>query len=288
MILTSIRCIILEEYAVSKNFEELRPFPDFEEYVISTSVDTSCMILWSNIKKNTFSANTPYPRNQYSVLVNTPYSKNQYSVLVNTPYPKNQYSVLVNTPYPKNQYSVSEDPIHRIGQYAVSKNRIWRTVFRFPPYPFNYPTRRLTIEEMLAKFIDEGKREHEEMEIFIIEFRTTNELLLKERSNLSSELEIKVNELSKVMGNVLIPKNKVKRVTTRGGNMAFSKEINETGINKNKPPRFEQDVQEKPHDDGVENKSSIILEKTTQPLVKPQQSSIPFPNRVRKEKEEAL
>ncbi|GKF14062.1 hypothetical protein Tco_0055524, partial [Tanacetum coccineum] len=31
-----------------------------------------------------------------------------------------------------------------------------------------------------------------------------------------------------------------------------SKEINETGINKNEPPRFEQDVQEKPHDDGVE------------------------------------
>ncbi|GKB01279.1 hypothetical protein Tco_0829323 [Tanacetum coccineum] len=68
--------------------------------------------------------------------------------------------------------------------------------------------------------------------------------------------------------------------------MTTSKEIKETGINK--PPRFEQDVQEKPHDDGVENKSSRILDKTTQPLVKPQQSSIPFPNRVRKEKDEAL
>ncbi|GJZ48530.1 hypothetical protein Tco_0602362 [Tanacetum coccineum] len=29
------------------------------------------------------------------------------------------------------------------------------TVFGFPPYPFNYPTRRMTIEEMLDKFIDE-------------------------------------------------------------------------------------------------------------------------------------
>ncbi|GJW39974.1 reverse transcriptase domain-containing protein [Tanacetum coccineum] len=67
-----------------------------------------------------------------------------------------------------------------------------------------------------------------------------------------------------------------------------SKKINETGINKNEPPRFEQDVQEKPHDDGVENKSSSILERTNQPLVKPKKSSIPFPNRVRKEKEEAL
>ncbi|GKB40667.1 hypothetical protein Tco_0885609 [Tanacetum coccineum] len=57
------------------------------------------------------------------------------------------------------------------------------TVFREPPYPFDYPMRRLTMEEILAKFIDEGRREHEEMEIFIKEFRTTNELLLKTRGN---------------------------------------------------------------------------------------------------------
>ncbi|GKC01940.1 reverse transcriptase domain-containing protein [Tanacetum coccineum] len=72
-------------------------------------------------------------------------------------------------------------------------------------------------------------------------------------------------------------------MTTRGGNMTSkatrSKEINEIGINKNEPTRFEQDVQEKPHDDGVKNKSSSIRERTTQPLVKLQQSSIPFPNR---------
>ncbi|GJR44923.1 reverse transcriptase domain-containing protein [Tanacetum coccineum] len=110
------------------------------------------------------------------------------------------------------------------------------TVFGEPPYPFNYPTRRLTMEEMLAKFIDEGRREHEEMEIFIKEFRTTNELLLKTQSNLLSELKI----------------------------------------------------EEKQHDDGVENKSSSISEKAAHPFVKPQQSSILFPNRVRKEKEEAL
>nr|GEZ00021.1 retrotransposon Gag protein [Tanacetum cinerariifolium] len=89
------------------------------------------------------------------------------------------------------------------------------TVFGFPPYPYNYPTRMLTMEEMLAKFIDEGKREHEEMEIFIKEFKTTNELLLKERSNLLGELKIEINELSKVMSNVLIPKYEVNRVTTR-------------------------------------------------------------------------
>ncbi|GJR04571.1 reverse transcriptase domain-containing protein [Tanacetum coccineum] len=152
---------------------------------------------------------------------------------------------------------------------------------REPPYPFDYPMRRLTIEEILAKFIDEGRREHEEMEIFNKEFRTTNELLLKTRSNLLSELKIEVNELSKVVSNVLIPKNEVKGVTNRGGKMAFeathSKKINETGINKNEPPRFEQDVQEKPHDDCVENKSSSIRERTTQPLnLKQLDINIPF------------
>ncbi|GJS14741.1 hypothetical protein Tco_0409213 [Tanacetum coccineum] len=113
----------------------------------------------------------------------------------------------------------------------------------FPPYSFNYPTRRMTIEEMLDKFIVEGKREQEEMEIFIKEFRTSNELLLKERSNLL-----------------------IKGVITRGGKMTSeairSKEINENGINKNKPPRFEQDVQEKPNDDGVESKSSALVQIT--------------------------
>ncbi|GJY87331.1 reverse transcriptase domain-containing protein, partial [Tanacetum coccineum] len=126
-------------------------------------------------------------------------------------------------------------------------------VFGFPPYPFNYPTRRLTIKEILAKFIDEGKRKHEETEIFIKEFRTTNELLLKER-----------------------------RATTRGGKMTSeatpSKETNETRINKNEPPRFEQDVQEKPHDVGVKNKSSSLGEpKPTRMSLELANMSIQYP-----------
>ncbi|GJT93699.1 hypothetical protein Tco_1082544 [Tanacetum coccineum] len=64
------------------------------------------------------------------------------------------------------------------------------TIFGEPPCPFDYPIRRLTMEEMLAKFINEGRREHEEMEIFIKEFRTTNELLLKTRSNLLTLFQI--------------------------------------------------------------------------------------------------
>ncbi|GKA43125.1 hypothetical protein Tco_0735849 [Tanacetum coccineum] len=146
---------------------------------------------------------------------------------------------------------------------------IRRTVFREPdpPYLFDYPTRRLTMEEILAKFIDEGRSGHKEIEIFIKEFETTNELLLKTQNNLLSELKIEVNKLSKVMSNVLIPKNEVKGVTTRGGKMTSeatrSKEINETRININEPPGFEQDVQEKTNNDGVENKSSSVPERTT-------------------------
>ncbi|GKD38543.1 hypothetical protein Tco_1258750 [Tanacetum coccineum] len=57
------------------------------------------------------------------------------------------------------------------------------------------------MEEMLYKFIDEGKREHKEMSAFIREFRTTNELLFKEMNNSLSELRFEVNGLSKGIHN---------------------------------------------------------------------------------------
>ncbi|GJX44763.1 reverse transcriptase domain-containing protein [Tanacetum coccineum] len=37
------------------------------------------------------------------------------------------------------------------------------TSFGFHPFQFSYPPRKLTMEEMLYKFIDEGRREHEEI-----------------------------------------------------------------------------------------------------------------------------
>ncbi|GKA03208.1 reverse transcriptase domain-containing protein [Tanacetum coccineum] len=43
------------------------------------------------------------------------------------------------------------------------------------------------MEEMVYKFIDEEKREHKEMRAFIREFRTSNQLLFKERNNSLSE-----------------------------------------------------------------------------------------------------
>nr|GEV45805.1 retrotransposon Gag protein [Tanacetum cinerariifolium] len=90
-------------------------------------------------------------------------------------------------------------------------------MFKFPPYQFAYPEKKLTMDEMLAKLIIEGKREHEGMGISIKEFRTTNELLLKEQNNLLSELKIKVNELSRVLNEGWFSKHQVKGVTTSGG-----------------------------------------------------------------------
>ncbi|GJX85924.1 hypothetical protein Tco_0336698 [Tanacetum coccineum] len=72
------------------------------------------------------------------------------------------------------------------------------------------------MEEMVYKFIDEGLREHEEMRAFIKEFRTSNELLFKERNNSLSEHKFEVQGLSKVIDNTLISNNEVKGVTTRG------------------------------------------------------------------------
>ncbi|GKE94853.1 hypothetical protein Tco_1579708, partial [Tanacetum coccineum] len=90
------------------------------------------------------------------------------------------------------------------------------TESRLRPYDFNYPERSLTIDEMLNKFIDKGKREHEEMRAFIYDFQTTNELLFKERNNSLIKLRFRVQELLKVINNVPMIDCDVKGVTTRG------------------------------------------------------------------------
>ncbi|GJY25568.1 hypothetical protein Tco_0400294 [Tanacetum coccineum] len=94
---------------------------------------------------------------------------------------------------------------------------IHRSESRLRPYHFNYPERCLTMEEMLNKFIDEGKREHEEMRAFIYEFQTNNELLLKERNNSLIRLRFGVQELLNVIKNVPMIDGNVKGVVTRGG-----------------------------------------------------------------------
>ncbi|GKB03490.1 DNA-directed DNA polymerase [Tanacetum coccineum] len=129
--------------------------------------------------------------------------------------------------------------VQPIPNTAYPPSAIRRTSFGFHPFQLSYPPRKLTMEEMLYKFIDEGRREHEEMGAFIREFKTTNKLLLKERNNSLSELEFEVYGLSKAI--------------------------------------------DKPNEVLIETRPQEAEEQTIQP----QTPLIPFPHRLKKEKEEA-
>ncbi|GKD42197.1 putative nucleotidyltransferase, ribonuclease H, partial [Tanacetum coccineum] len=147
------------------------------------------------------------------------------------------------------------------------------------PFQFPYPKRKLTMEEMVNKFIEEGRREHEKMDAFIREFKTTNELLLKERNNSLSELRFGVYELTKVIEKAHITSCEIKGVTTRGG-----KTTTETTHDNNvtlEPLTLN-------HNEPITQKETKIkTQKTTEQVTKPQISPIPFLNRLKKEKEEA-
>ncbi|GJW05460.1 DNA-directed DNA polymerase [Tanacetum coccineum] len=67
------------------------------------------------------------------------------------------------------------------------------------------------MEEIVNKFIEEGKREHEKMDAFIREFRTTNELLLKERNNSLSELEFEIYGLSRAINKAQMEKEEAQQ-----------------------------------------------------------------------------
>ncbi|GJU29390.1 hypothetical protein Tco_1172979 [Tanacetum coccineum] len=62
----------------------------------------------------------------------------------------------------------------------------------------------------------------------------------------------------------------------------YDKKVN---LDHNQPPRFKPNEHDKPKEVVMENEPLNILERTTQ--TKPQQAPIPFPNRLRKEREEA-
>ncbi|GJR23300.1 DNA-directed DNA polymerase [Tanacetum coccineum] len=92
------------------------------------------------------------------------------------------------------------------------------------------------MEEMLYKFIDKGKREHEEMRAFICEFRTTNKILFKERNNSLSELRFEVQELLKVINNTPMTNYEIKGVTTRGGKTTtHDVQTNSTNVHTEEP-----------------------------------------------------
>ncbi|GJY85074.1 reverse transcriptase domain-containing protein [Tanacetum coccineum] len=125
-----------------------------------------------------------------------------------------------------------------------------RTESRLRPYHFIYPERSLTMEEMLNKFIDEGKREHEEMRAFIYDFQTTNELL--------------------------------------GGKTTLQDvHDNDTNVLPKEPLVVELEKQVGSNEVLTNDQPQMTSEPVVQPSNKVQTPPVPFPRRLRKEKEEA-
>ncbi|GJS99597.1 DNA-directed DNA polymerase [Tanacetum coccineum] len=141
---------------------------------------------------------------------------------------------------------------------------------------------------MVYKFINEGNREHEEMRAFIREFRTSNELLFKEKNNSLSKLRFKVNGLSNVIDNTLISNSEVKGVTTKGGKMTTQGiQGDNTNIHTKEPLVLHYDKPIAPIEILVEDEPQKTKEQFVQPSIEIQTPSIPFPRKLRKEKEEA-
>ncbi|GKB63470.1 hypothetical protein Tco_0919656, partial [Tanacetum coccineum] len=91
-----------------------------------------------------------------------------------------------------------------------------------------------------------------------------------------------------VIDNAQISGNEVKGVTTRGGKKT-SKGVNNNKINNDtrEHPTLQHDKLVEPNDVLIENKPQKIKEQVVQPSVGMQTPSVPFPHRLRKEKEEA-
>ncbi|GKD48972.1 hypothetical protein Tco_1277948 [Tanacetum coccineum] len=133
------------------------------------------------------------------------------------------------------------------------------------------------MEEMLYKFIDEGKREHEEMRAFINEFKTTNELLFKERNNSISELRFKVHELLRVIDNAPTLNYKVKGVTTRGGKTTTQYIQNDnTNMHTEEPLVINHDKPVEPKEVLVEIQHQKNNEPVFQPSIEQLHINLPF------------
>ncbi|GJU36885.1 hypothetical protein Tco_1185239 [Tanacetum coccineum] len=98
----------------------------------------------------------------------------------------------------------------------------------------------------------------------------------------------KVHGLSKVIDNALISNSEVKGVTTIGGKITIQGiHNNNTNIHTKEPSVFHHDKPVTPKEVLVENEPQKTKEQVVQPSIELQTPSIPFPGRLRKEKEEA-
>ncbi|GKC04765.1 hypothetical protein Tco_0996375 [Tanacetum coccineum] len=143
----------------------------------------------------------------------------------------------------------------------------------------------MTMEEMLNKFIDKGKREHEEMRAFIYDFQTNNELLFKESNNSLIELIFGVQELLNVINNILTIDCDVKGVTTRG-RKATTLDVrdNNTSVPPKEPVVVELEKPAGSNEDLTNDRPQITSKPIVQPSNEVQPPPVPSPKRLRKEK----
>ncbi|GKD64476.1 DNA-directed DNA polymerase, partial [Tanacetum coccineum] len=124
-----------------------------------------------------------------------------------------------------------------------------RTTSRLRPYHFTYPERELTMEEILHKFIDEGKRKHE--------------------NTPTSNFEIK-------------------GVTTRGGKTTTQDiQKDDANVNNEEPSKETRDTLFESNEVLGDSQPQETNEPVIQQSITEQTPSIPFPRRLRKEIEEA-
>ncbi|GJR55826.1 hypothetical protein Tco_1406347 [Tanacetum coccineum] len=121
------------------------------------------------------------------------------------------------------------------------------------------------------------------MDAFSREFRTTSELLLKERNNSLSELEFKVYGLSRAINKAQMVGYEAKGVTNRGGKSTTEPINDNANTNKHQSPHHDKPTT--PDEISTKTKLKRNHEQTNE--LQPKPSSIPFPHRLRKEKEEA-
>ncbi|GJZ63578.1 DNA-directed DNA polymerase [Tanacetum coccineum] len=215
----------------------------------------------------------------------------------NRPYPSRKIRRIRACTHQRPQRNNAQYAISREDQYTVLE--IWNeyniledikrgTESKLRPYHFIYPERSLKMKEMLNKSNDEGKREHEEMRAFIYDFQTTNKLLFKERNNSLFELKFGVQELLKVINNVPMIDCNVKGVTTKGGK-TMTQDVHDD--NTNVLPKEPLVVEIKNPVGSKEVLTNDQPQMTSETVVQPsnevQTPPVPFPRRLRKEKEEA-
>ncbi|GKD27324.1 DNA-directed DNA polymerase, partial [Tanacetum coccineum] len=153
------------------------------------------------------------------------------------------------------------------------------------PYHFTYPERKLTMEEMLYKFIDEGKREHEETRAFICDFQTTNEILFKERNNSLIELRFRVQELLKMINNTPMIDCEVKGVTTRGEKTTTQDAQNDdTNVYTEEPQAVNQDEPVESNEVLTNDQPQKTIEPVTQPSNKIQNATYSLSSKIKEGK----